>query len=129
MPGQLWPVFPAATRSIDSLFDRNERLVFEIQTPHQTGILAMIGAFGVGRMGSPFIDVETNQNGPQTDFSVQEDIQRGTELGYFALGSTVILLWPNRSIEWRVQRGASIRMGESIAMVVDAKEDEASNRK
>ena len=27
-PGKLWPVFPAATRQIPNLFDRNERLIF-----------------------------------------------------------------------------------------------------
>ena len=70
-------------------------------------------------MGSDFIDIETNQKGPQQDFARQDAIIRGTELGYFALGSTVILLWPNRDLKWTVKEGESIRMGESIAIMLE----------
>lgn len=115
MPGRLWPVFPAATRNIDSLFDRNERMLFELESSDSTTVLAMIGAFGVGRMGSSFVDIETNAKGPQRDFTASETIKRGTEMGYFALGSTVILLWPEQNLHWMVQKGNPIRMGECIA--------------
>ena len=118
LPGRLWPVFPAATRKIRSLFDKNERLVFELKNHNDTEIIAMIGAFGVGRMGSEFIDIESNLNLPQQDFELNATVQRGQEIGYFALGSTVILLWTHRNIKWCAQQGSPIRLGEKIAEVL-----------
>ena len=115
LPGRLWPVFPAATRKIKSLFDKNERLVFQLETKEGEEILAMIGAFGVGRMGSPFIDIESSQGHPQQDFTQEIEIERGSEVGQFALGSTVILLWPHQRLDWCVQENQPIQLGCVIA--------------
>ena len=119
LPGRLWPVFPAATRKISSLFDKNERLVFELKNETDKEIIAMIGAFGVGRMGSAFLDIESNLHHPQQDFGLDNSIARGEEIGYFALGSTVILLWQHRDIQWCVQEGEPIRLGNKIALQKD----------
>ena len=115
LPGRLWPVFPAATRKIESLFDKNERLLFSYQTSHGKQLLAMIGAFGVGRMTSVFCDITTNTETPAKDVRAQNEIQRGMEIGAFALGSTVILMWNNDKISWLVSRGEKIRLGAPIA--------------
>jgi len=114
MPGRLWPVFPAATRKIESLFDRNERMIFELQTDHGTEILAMIGAFGVGRMHSPFCDITTNTNGQQQDILRAQEVNRGDEIGAFGLGSTVILVWSHQEIEWLVEKNQKITLGSPI---------------
>jgi phosphatidylserine decarboxylase len=114
LPGRLWPVFPAATRSIPSLFDKNERLIFSFKTKNSRQILAMIGAFGVGRMTSPFCNVVTNTKANQQEYSQEIAIERGQEIGAFALGSTVILLWPNQQQEWLVEAGQAIKLGSPI---------------
>jgi phosphatidylserine decarboxylase len=114
MPGRLWPVFPAATRSIQSLFDKNERLLFSFDTKDDSQILAMIGAFGVGRMTSPFCDIVTNTNTEQKNVSQNIEIKRAAEIGAFALGSTVILLWTHRNMEWMVASGQPIQLGSPI---------------
>jgi len=114
LPGRLWPVFPAATRAIKSLFDRNERLIFELDTTYGSEILAMIGAFGVGRMHSPFCEIVTNTNTPPQDFICTENITRGQEVGAFGLGSTVILIWSHRDFEWLVSQGQTIQLGNPI---------------
>lgn len=118
-PGQLWPVFPAATRKIPHLFDRNERLVFRIQHPIEPTIessIALIGAFGVGRMTTDWDPVITNNAEPTKSVSLNHNIQKGDELGRFELGSTVVLFFePNQIQEWHVQRGQKVQLGSPMA--------------
>ena len=114
LPGRLWPVFPAATRSIQSLFDKNERMVFSMDTEYGKQILAMIGAFGVGRMTSSFVDVITNTNTEASEHPMETPLKRGQDIGAFALGSTVILVWEHQDISWSVQTGAKVRLGEEL---------------
>ena len=114
LPGRLWPVFPAATRSISSLFDKNERMVFSYDTNHGKEILAMIGAFGVGRMTSPFVDIITNTQMKQESVDICTDVARGDEIGAFGLGSTVILVWAHQNIKWDVEVGDTVRLGNKL---------------
>ena len=114
LPGCLWPVFPAATRKIASLFDKNERLLFSYETKYGRQLLSMIGAFGVGRMNSVFSDITTNTDTPAQDMISNQPIQRGVEIGAFALGSTVILMWNHDKIKWLVSKGEKIKLGTSI---------------
>lgn len=114
LPGKLWPVFPAATRSIKSLFDSNERMIFLFDTEHGKEVLAMIGAFGVGRMTSPFVDIVTNTDIPKQNIPMSEKVKKGDEIGAFGLGSTVILVWTHKNIKWDVEIGESVRLGNKL---------------
>ena len=118
-PGQLWPVFPAATKKIPHLFDRNERLVFHIEhfeRGNVQSVISMIGAFGVGRMTTDWNPVITNNHEPQQDVTILQTIQRGAELGRFELGSTVVLFFqPDQIKKWNVSSGQKVELGEAIA--------------
>ena len=119
-PGQLWRVFPVATKKIPHLFDRNERLVFHIEhfdRGNVQSILAMIGAFGVGRMTTDWNPVITNNHEPQKeDITILQSIQRGDEIGRFELGSTVVLFFqPDQIVNWSVEEGQKVQLGEPIA--------------
>ncbi|MFT5685307.1 MAG: phosphatidylserine decarboxylase [Myxococcota bacterium] len=116
LPGRLWPVFPTATRRIDGLFDRNERLIFQVQTDRGLIASAMIGAFGVGRMTSPHSDIITNIGGAARDVTqdTPPTIDRAAELGSFGLGSTVILLLPPGDFTWELTPGAKVEVGQAI---------------
>ena len=118
-PGKLWPVFPAATRKIPHLFDRNERLVFHIQHPTKKDVessIALIGAFGVGRMTTDWDSVITNNSEPQKSIDINKQVGKGIELGRFELGSTVVLFFePNQIKEWSVTRGNKIQLGTKMA--------------
>jgi len=124
LPGKLWPVFPAATRKIDNLFDKNERLVFGFDTPSGAVALVMVGAFGVGRMRTPFSDLCTNQKEPGRCIEISEPlkIEKGEEIGAFELGSTVILLTEKGCLAgpdaWKLIAGSQVVLGEPIAHTV-----------
>lgn len=113
-PGVLWPVFPAATRRVEHLFDRNERLIFALDTEIGPVILAMIGAFGVGRMATPLAELITNTGGPAEDLEMDRPIGRAEEIGRFEMGSTVILLAEPGRLGWELTRGEPVRLGRTI---------------
>ena len=74
----------------------------------------MIGAFGVGRMTSPYIDVVTNTNTEKHSLSANEEVKKGNEVGAFGLGSTVILIWSHQNIQWNVEVGDIVRLGKKL---------------
>jgi len=116
LPGKLWPVFPAATRRIEGLFSRNERLLFMLDTDLGCIAEVMIGAFGVGRMTTSVGPLVTNTGSQAEDVLLEPpaSIERAGEIGKFHLGSTVILLLEPGRIEWDLQPGQSIRLGQAI---------------
>ena len=71
-------------------------------------------------MGSPFIEIESNQGHPQQHCTQDVEIARGAEIGQFALGSTVILLWPHQRLDWCVQENTPIRLGNVIAREISS---------
>ncbi len=113
LPGKLWPVFPAAVRSIRDLFARNERLVSWMDTDAGTVAVVMVGAFGVGRIKTVYHPIITNTAGPDTAGPVNHPLGRCAELGRFELGSTVVLLAPD-TVTWEVAAGATVRLGQRI---------------
>jgi phosphatidylserine decarboxylase len=100
LPGELWPVNNTFVRRIPRLFNRNERLVFDIALPDGGFVyLAMVGALNVGRIVSPFLPAEAT-NSLERQFIARPKtlrlpapvvLEAGTEVGTFMLGSTVVL--------------------------------------
>ena len=118
MPGKLWPVFPAATRKIPHLFDRNERMVFSFLHGERRSISAMIGAFGVGRMRTDLFDVTTKIKNTveERKFNKPLSLERAGEIGRFELGSTVVLFFNSSGVFWNIEKGDKVVLGQKIAM-------------
>ncbi len=118
LPGALWPVFPAATRKIDDLFGRNERLVFFFDTAHFGRIaMVMVGAFGVGRMSTSIADLTTHVGNPAEarQLDPAPALARAAEIGRFELGSTVVLVGEKGAWDWDLSPGQDVRLGRPIA--------------
>ena len=101
LPGTLFPVNPPAVRSIDRLFVRNSRHVFHCRrSDGSPAAVVLVGAYNVG----------------DTAITVaQGAIERGTELGQFGFGSTVVVVLgpegpslPTAPPELRVLMGGAI---------------------
>lgn len=122
IPGQLFSVNSVTAERVEGLFARNERLVCYFET--QAGPLAMVlvGAMIVA-------GIETVWSGrvappPRKPFSLDYRnlpepvaLDKGAEMGRFCLGSTVILLFPAKSVVWRQDwdAGSATRMGSRLA--------------
>ena len=117
LPGQLWPVFAAATARVADLFAVNERMVYQIETDMGLITEVLVGAFGVGHMSSSICDVRTNTTGlgAVVNMDPHVDLPRAAEIGRFELGSTVILLMAPNQVEWLIKPGQPVRLGQPIA--------------
>lgn len=126
VPGQLFSVQPATVRTIPRLFARNERLVAFFET--SVGLMAMVlvGAIIVGAIGTSWDgDVVRSREPRHTIYeegtSVETLLQKAAEMGYFKLGSTVILLFAdNKRVQWQqgLQAGDQIRFGQALGATI-----------
>ncbi|MBW1876999.1 MAG: phosphatidylserine decarboxylase [Deltaproteobacteria bacterium] len=124
VPGTLWPVFPAAVRRVRGLFTRNERAVVRMETDHGPLDIALVGAFGVGRITLSLCDLVTNSRRHPTyreaRLEPHRPLERGQELGIFHLGSTVVLAAPPGRWRWTIQHGDPVRVGRAIGVATAA---------
>ena len=121
VPGELFSVNPTTARGVPGLFARNERVVCVFENQHGPWVLVLVGATIVGSMATVWHGVvNPPRPGSLREWSYAEqaiDLPRGAEMGRFLLGSTVVMLFPQR--RWRFNPawapGGAIRMGEAMA--------------
>jgi len=121
IPGDLYSVNQTTAENVDALFARNERLVCIFETEQGPMAMILVGAMivaGIETVWSGQIAPPLKQ--PRQVFSTTADtpvlLEQGAEMGRFKLGSTVILLFPDKTIEWldSLRAGSPLRMGEVI---------------
>ena len=125
VPGRLFSVNGRTTRMVPNLFARNERVVSIFDTEHGPMALIMVGAIFVGSMETVWSGTVTPTSSRKKvtswHYGENGDIQleRGQEMGRFNMGSTVILLFPQQSIEWSDIRKPDdvIKMGQQLAHI------------
>jgi phosphatidylserine decarboxylase len=122
VPGTLFSVNPTTARGVPGLFARNERVVCVFDSPKVgTFVLTLVGATIVGSMATVWHGavrlprVRRVREWQYADRSVL--LRQGEEMGRFLLGSTIVLLFPERDLrfnpEWRP--GSPVRLGEAMA--------------
>ncbi|QQE74966.1 phosphatidylserine decarboxylase [Brevibacillus composti] len=123
VPGRLYPVNQLGIENVDKLFARNERLVTQVETK-ELGCVAVVkvGALFVGSVKVMYNRATTNvKRGRRMSESIPGTpyYQKGDELGWFEFGSTVILLFESKQLEWAedVKIGSSVLMGQKLAQV------------
>lgn len=121
VPGDLFSVNAATVARIPKLFCRNERLVCHFQTRHGPAALVFVGALNVGSISTPWTgEIRPQKNGAgeslQLAANVPRIVARGDLLGWFNMGSTVILLLPDGAAELddSFVPGFTCRMGRSM---------------
>lgn len=122
VPGKLFSVQPATARTVPRLFARNERLVVFFET--QVGLMAMVlvGAVIVGAIGTAWEgDLKRLHQVQAFNYADQPlSLEQGDEMGYFKLGSTVVLMFADgEKVNWlpSLKAGDSIRYGEALATI------------
>ncbi len=120
VPGDLFSVNEATVSKVRGLFRRNERLVMHLGTAHGPAILVFVGALNVGSISTPWTgEIRPRKKGivDALDLSSHDTkVAKGDLLGWFNMGSTVILVLPDGMAEWddNLDPGKTLRMGESI---------------
>jgi len=122
IPGKLFSVNPLTTTHIDSLFAKNERVVSIFNSKHGRFAVILVGAMIVGsistRVNGTLTPPRRNEivnidypNSPEQHIT----LDKGEEMGYFSLGSTVILLFTeNLSWEQELTQHTRIVVGQRI---------------
>ncbi len=120
VPGDLFSVNAATVAGVRGLFRRNERLIMHFETAHGTAVLIFVGALNVGSISTPWSGALRPRKRGVVDAlditSHATSVQKGDLLGWFNMGSTVIMLLPDNSCTWddALKPGATLRMGDAI---------------
>lgn len=122
IPGKLFSVNFKTASHIPNLFSRNERVVMMFQTEKGPMIVILVGAMIVGSIHTTWAGMVAPSTADITTFHYADSdkqrifFQKGDEIGYFSLGSTVICLFPQNQIRFtdHLGTGQNIRMGEKI---------------
>ncbi len=125
LPGRLFSVQPATTRTIQDLFSKNRRVAVLYETDLGPMAMVLVGATIVGKVGTAWHgDIKSARKTthwvyPKTK-STKLDFQKGQEMGYFKLGSTVILLFTDKaSVAWdtTLKPGVAVKLGQALGSV------------
>jgi phosphatidylserine decarboxylase len=121
VPGELFSVNPTTARGVPGLFARNERVVCVFESAFGPFVLTLVGATIVGSMATVWHGM-INPPRPgvirewRYDNNVAVNLKKGEEMGRFLLGSTVVMLFPEKALsfnhDWTPTR--AIRMGEMM---------------
>lgn len=120
VPGDLFSVNAATVSRIAGLFRRNERLILHFRTTHGSAAVILVGALNVGSISTPWSgEIRPRKAGAVDVIDISRHdakVRKGDLLGWFNLGSTVIVLLPDGVSEWRenLESGDTLRMGEAI---------------
>jgi phosphatidylserine decarboxylase len=118
VPGRLFSVNAATARHVPRLFARNERVLTLFDSDFGRFALVMVGALNVGSMATVWAgDITPARRRTITHIAgAGLELEKGSELGRFNMGSTVILLFEARQAEWRadLKAGSVVRWGETL---------------
>jgi phosphatidylserine decarboxylase len=118
IPGNLFSVNHKTVNKVNGVFARNERLVCLFDTFFGRVSFVMVGAIFVGSMETswqgqitpPYGKVDKVYNYTEKEF----ELFKGDELGRFNMGSTIIMLFPERAPELKLHSGQELKMGQVI---------------
>lgn len=120
IPGKLFSVNQATVAGVDNLFARNERLVCRFETRWGPVCVILVGALLVAGIESVWHGHYAPGKPCTEHFDKPLQYDKGSEIGRFKFGSTVILLLPESCfLEPGAEEGASVKVGESLARGVE----------
>ena len=122
VPGTLFSVNGATAGAIPKLFCRNERLVLRMETDAGTLAVILVGALNVGSISTPWTgELRPRADGVARELTLPDSnsriVAKGDLLGWFNMGSTVIVLMPANDMMWAsgVGAGSLCRVGEALS--------------
>ena len=125
VPGRLFSVSPSTVKTVPGLFARNERVVCLFETEYGPMAMILVGAIFVASVDTVWHGTVTPPTWPDTQsWKYQADerkihLEKGEEMGRFNMGSTVILLYGPKQMQWSEQliANAPVQMGQKIGTI------------
>jgi len=123
IPGRLFSVATFVVNHIPRLFARNERCVCYFETEQGPMAMILVGAINVSAIETVWHGLITSEARKIKRFNYDDEdivLKRGTEMGRFNLGSTVIVLSTDQmKINEGIITGAEIKLGQRLAVKSD----------
>ncbi|MDD5036309.1 MAG: archaetidylserine decarboxylase [Methylococcaceae bacterium] len=120
VPGRLFSVNAATANQVPNLFARNERVVALFDTEAGPMALVLVGAIFVASIETVWHGVVTPPSASTVrTWNYPENapvLNRGEEMGRFNMGSTLIVLFGENTMEWEesLSPGKKTRMGQRL---------------
>ncbi|MFA7084820.1 MAG: phosphatidylserine decarboxylase [Arcobacteraceae bacterium] len=119
VPGKLYPVnFKYLNKQLN-LFIENERVILECVTnENKLFYMIFVGALNVGQMVFTFEpSVETNCDTSKINVIEYDnlEVKKGDCLGYFKMGSTVVMVWEKNSVTLKDLTNQKVSFGTIVA--------------
>ena len=120
LPGTLRPVKPKVVYKKDRVYCRNERIVIHGKSEFGNFYMILVGALFVGKTKLSFDSgLETNIKNGEASKRIYDEIitlKKGDEIGYFEMGSSVILFLKNeRLANIKLPMNSPIKVGDELA--------------
>ncbi len=110
---RLFPVNDFSVTRVQRLYIRNERVVTRFAGQDYLFYMAAVGATFVGSIGMKYLPAGLPTLGSWQKLDIA--VEQMAEMGHFAMGSTVILLFPASRVEKvLVQKGQTVRVGQPL---------------
>lgn len=118
VPGKLFSVNKDNSDVMPDLFARNERVISVFETEHGRIAVILVGAMLVGSINTTWAGTVNVEHSNKV-LSVKYDsivVQKGEELGYFKMGSTVIVLTEQGMMNWQQELtvGSKVQVGQAL---------------
>jgi phosphatidylserine decarboxylase len=123
IPGRLYSVAPFTVKTLNGIFARNERVAAIFNTEFGKMAVVLVGAINVAAIETVWDGLITPPAKKSIGLKQYTDqnisFNKGDELGRFNMGSTVILLFENKHLQWDAALSAEspLKMGQAIAQV------------
>jgi len=122
VPGDLFSVNEATVSYLPNLFTRNERLICHLETGNGPVVVILVGALNVGSISTRWSgDLRPRKKGVVDDIDIAKKgistrLEKGDLIGWFNMGSTVIILLPPGSSDElaTLKSGTKVTMGQAI---------------
>ncbi|RBQ27971.1 phosphatidylserine decarboxylase [Aliarcobacter vitoriensis] len=118
VPGKLYPVNLKYLNKEFELFVQNERVILECESQGKIFFMVFVGALNVGQMVFTFEpQVETNKDTKEIKVYTYDNIEitKGECLGYFKMGSTVVMVWEKDFVQLENLLSQNVKFGQKIA--------------
>lgn len=131
VPGDLFSVNESTVSLLPGLFARNERLVLMLDAGGVAMAVVFVGALHVGSINTPWTgEIRPRRKGVVEEIGIHETVEsttlvKGDLLGWFNMGSTVIILLPKGISDnfAGLVSGQEVRMGETIGRLQSGPHD------
>ena len=123
VPGKLFSVNAVTAAAVPGLFAKNERVVCVFEDGPRAFAMVLVGALFVGSIATVWHgDVAPRSPRERVDLPLDTSrsplkLSKGTEMGRFNMGSTVILLTPPDLLNWlpKFATGSRVEVGQMLA--------------